>query len=156
MEVKFPLVISDKYENCNKLLGSGGFANVILAEHRVTSEKVAVKLLNKSSLKDDLKRATTEIEIHRTLHHQNICQLYDVYEDTEYIILILEYASGGELFDYIVSKKYLPEDEARVIFRQILSALSYLHSCGYAHRDLKPENILIDESSNLLVDLISY
>ncbi|XP_062455787.1 maternal embryonic leucine zipper kinase [Rhea pennata] len=63
--------------------------------------------------------------------------------------MVLEYCPGGELFDYIVSKDHLSEEEARVFFRQIVSAIAYVHSQGYAHRDLKPENLLIDDGHNL-------
>ncbi|XP_065513117.1 maternal embryonic leucine zipper kinase [Caloenas nicobarica] len=67
--------------------------------------------------------------------------------------MVLEYCPGGELFDYIISKDRLSEEEARVFFRQIVSAIAYVHSQGYAHRDLKPENLLIDEEHNLkLID----
>ncbi|XP_063176157.1 maternal embryonic leucine zipper kinase-like isoform X2 [Chroicocephalus ridibundus] len=67
--------------------------------------------------------------------------------------LALGYCPGGELFDYIISKDRLSEEEARVFFRQIVSAIAYVHSQGYAHRDLKPENLLIDKEHNLkLID----
>uniref|UniRef100_A0A674JR53 non-specific serine/threonine protein kinase n=1 Tax=Terrapene triunguis TaxID=2587831 RepID=A0A674JR53_9SAUR len=63
------------------------------------------------------------------------------------------YCPGGELFDYIISKDRLSEEEARIFFRQIVSAIAYVHSQGYAHRDLKPENLLIDAEHNLkLID----
>uniref|UniRef100_A0A671M8Z4 non-specific serine/threonine protein kinase n=1 Tax=Sinocyclocheilus anshuiensis TaxID=1608454 RepID=A0A671M8Z4_9TELE len=67
--------------------------------------------------------------------------------------MVLEYCPGGELFDYIIAKDRLSEEETRVFFRQIISALAYVHSQGYAHRDLKPENLLIGEDHNLkLID----
>lgn len=65
----------------------------------------------------------------------------------------MEYCSGGELFDHIVEKEKLNEDEARYFFRQVVSAVSYMHDEGFAHRDLKPENILLDKHQNLkLID----
>ena len=67
--------------------------------------------------------------------------------------MVLEYCPGGELFDYIVDRERLSEDESRSFFRQIVAAVAYIHQSGYAHRDLKPENILIDEDQNLkLID----
>uniref|UniRef100_A0A8C0KZH6 non-specific serine/threonine protein kinase n=1 Tax=Canis lupus dingo TaxID=286419 RepID=A0A8C0KZH6_CANLU len=67
--------------------------------------------------------------------------------------MILKYCPGGELFDYIISQDRLSEEETRVVFRQILSAVAYVHSQGYAHRDLKPENLLFDEYHKLkLID----
>lgn len=89
----------------------------------------------------------------KDLRHQHICQLMQVIETEDKIFMVLEYCPGGELFDYIVAKDRLPEDEARYFFRQIISALAYIHSKGYAHRDLKPENLLLDENNRLkLID----
>ncbi|XP_030920650.1 maternal embryonic leucine zipper kinase isoform X1 [Geospiza fortis] len=89
----------------------------------------------------------------KDLSHQHICQLYHVIETPKKIFMVLEYCPGGELFDYIISKDHLSEEEARIFFRQIVSAIAYVHSQGYAHRDLKPENLLIDEEHNLkLID----
>ncbi len=67
-----------------------------------------------------------------------------VVETDEKMFLVMEYATGGELFDYIVTRGRLKEDEGRVFFRQIVAAVAYCHSKGYAHRDLKPENLLLD------------
>ena len=94
-----------------------------------------------------------EINAMKDLRHQHICQLMQVIETDEKIFMILEYCPGGELFDYIVAKDRLSESEARFFFRQIISALAYIHSKGYAHRDLKPENLLLDDNQCLkLID----
>ncbi|XP_006863170.1 PREDICTED: maternal embryonic leucine zipper kinase isoform X2 [Chrysochloris asiatica] len=108
-----------------------------------------MKLLGQS----DLPRIKTEIDALKNLRHQHICQLYHVLETASHIFMVLEYCPGGELFDYIISQDRLPEEETRVVFRQIVSAVAYVHSQGYAHRDLKPENLLFDEYHNLkLID----
>ncbi|XP_061181853.1 maternal embryonic leucine zipper kinase-like isoform X3 [Saccostrea echinata] len=134
-------------------IGSGGFAKVKLAYHALTGEKVAIKIMDKRSLGEDLPRVKTEIEAMKDLCHQHICKLYQVIETETKFFMILEYCPEGELFDYIVSKDKLSEDEARIFFRQIVSAVAYIHSQGYAHRDLKPENLLLDEDQNLkLID----
>ncbi|XP_037530892.1 maternal embryonic leucine zipper kinase [Nematolebias whitei] len=89
----------------------------------------------------------------KNLSHQHVCRLYHVIETSSQIFMVLEYCPGGELFDYIIAKDRLSEQETRVFFRQIVSAMAYVHSQGYAHRDLKPENLLIDEDQNLkLID----
>uniref|UniRef100_A0A8D2ELX1 non-specific serine/threonine protein kinase n=1 Tax=Theropithecus gelada TaxID=9565 RepID=A0A8D2ELX1_THEGE len=108
-----------------------------------------MKLLGQS----DLPRIKTEIEALKNLRHQHICQLYHVLETANKIFMVLEYCPGGELFDYIISQDRLSEEETRVVFRQIVSAVAYVHSQGYAHRDLKPENLLFDEYHKLkLID----
>ncbi|XP_062604583.1 maternal embryonic leucine zipper kinase-like isoform X2 [Saccostrea cucullata] len=134
-------------------IGSGGFAKVKLAYHALTGEKVAIKIMDKRSLGEDLPRVKTEIEAMKDLCHQHICKLYQVIETETKFFMILEYCPEGELFDYIVSKDKLSEEEARIFFRQIVSAVAYIHNRGYAHRDLKPENLLLDEDQNLkLID----
>lgn len=134
-------------------LGSGGFAKVKRALHLVTGEQVAIKIMDKDALADDMSRVRLEIAAMKELTHQNICKLYQVIETSTKMYLVLEYCPGGELFDYIVEKERLSEDEARRFFRQIVSAVGYVHSQGYAHRDLKPENLLLDENRNLkLID----
>ncbi|XP_037621832.1 maternal embryonic leucine zipper kinase isoform X1 [Sebastes umbrosus] len=142
-----------KYYEVYETIGSGGFAKVKLGRHLLTGEKVAIKIMNKKDLGDDLPRVKVEIEAMKNLSHQHVCRLYQVIETSTQIFMVLEYCPGGELFDYIISKDRLSEEETRVFFRQIVSAMAYVHSQGYAHRDLKPENLLIDENHNLkLID----
>ncbi|XP_017797210.1 PREDICTED: maternal embryonic leucine zipper kinase-like [Habropoda laboriosa] len=136
-----------------KTVGSGGFAKVKLATHIATGEKVAIKIMDKTALGDDLPRVKLEVEALKTLLHQHICRLYQVIETESHYFMVIEYCSGGELFDHIVEKNRLSETESRKFFRQIVSAVAYLHSLGYAHRDLKPENVLLDREENLkLID----
>lgn len=134
-------------------IGKGGFAKVKLGIHVLTGEKVAVKIMDKETLGDDLPRVKLEIEAMKSLSHQNICKLYQVIETEKKILMVLEHCPGGELFDYIVAKDKLSEQEARAFFRQIVAAIAYIHHQGYAHRDLKPENLLLDNDQNLkLID----
>ncbi|XP_029003612.1 maternal embryonic leucine zipper kinase [Betta splendens] len=142
-----------RYYEVYETIGSGGFAKVKLGRHILTGEKVAIKIMNKKDLGDDLPRVKVEIEAMKNLSHQHVCRLYQVIETSTQIFMIIEYCPGGELFDYIIAKDRLSEEETRVFFRQIVSAMAYVHSQGYAHRDLKPENLLIDEDHNLkLID----
>ncbi|XP_057313199.1 maternal embryonic leucine zipper kinase-like [Hydractinia symbiolongicarpus] len=144
----------DDYEDKNEKLGEGGFAEVYLAEHKQTGMRVAVKVMNKAMLENmgDLHRAYREIDAMKRLGcHQHICQLYQVVETDKDIFLVLEYISGGELFDYIVSREKLSEKESRSFFRQIVSAAAYIHSKGLAHRDLKPENMLLDSNNSIKI-----
>ncbi|XP_019518818.1 PREDICTED: maternal embryonic leucine zipper kinase [Hipposideros armiger] len=142
-----------KYYELYETIGTGGFAKVKLACHILTGEMVAIKIMDKSALGSDLPRIKTEIDALKNLRHQHICQLYHVIETANKIFIVLEHCSGGELFDYIISQDRLSEEETRVVFRQIVSAVAYVHSEGYAHRDLKPENLLFDEYHKLkLID----
>ncbi|KAM5331004.1 maternal embryonic leucine zipper kinase isoform 1-T4 [Glossophaga mutica] len=134
-----------QYYELYETIGTGGFAKVKLARHILTGEMVAIKIMDKNALGSDLPRIKTEIDALKNLRHQHICQLYHVLETANKIFIVLEYCPGGELFDYIISQDRLLEEEARVVFRQIVSAVAYVHSQGYAHRDLKPENLLFDE-----------
>ncbi|KAJ6652902.1 hypothetical protein lerEdw1_010513 [Lerista edwardsae] len=131
-----------KYYELHETVGTGGFAKVKLARHLLTGEQVAVKIMDKLALGDDLPRVKTEIEAMKSLSHQHICRLYHVIETPKKIFMVLEYCPGGELFDYIIAKDRLAEEEARGFFHQIVSAIAYVHSQGYAHRDLKPSILL--------------
>lgn len=149
--VRYP-ALDDDYV-VKETIGSGGFAKVKLGEHRQTGEPVAIKIMDKAGLGEDLPRARLEVETLKKLRHQHICQLYQVIETDEKIFMVLEHAPGGEVFDYIVARDRLKEPEARQFFRQILSAVAFVHDTGYAHRDLKPENLLLDEDNQIkLID----
>ncbi|KAB0791956.1 hypothetical protein PPYR_13917 [Photinus pyralis] len=136
-----------------KTIGCGGFAKVKLATHTATGGKVAIKIMEKTCLGKDLPRVKLELKALKTLSHKNICKLYQVLETETHFFIVTEYCAGGELFDHIVERNRLSEHESRKFFRQILSAVAYLHSLGYAHRDLKPENILLSSDQSLrLID----
>lgn len=129
------------------------FCKVKLATHLATGEKVAIKIMDKGILGADLPRVKLELKALQNLSHENICKLYQMIETESHFFIVMEYCSGGELFDHIIEKNRLTESESRMFFRQIISAVAYLHNLGYAHRDLKPENILLDKYQNLkLID----
>ncbi len=96
-----------------------------------------------------MKRIKREIKIHKQLKHPNIAQLYEIVETEDFLYLILEYWNGGELFDYIVSKKKLDEKEAWKYFQELISGIEYLGKRFVSHRDLKPENLLIDYNKSI-------
>ena len=87
----------------------------------------------------------------KILRHPNIVHLYSVIQTNQYIYLIMEYISGKELFDYIVLKKRLQENEACKFYQQIISGIEYLHKLKIVHRDLKPENLLLDSKKNIKI-----
>ncbi|KHN74812.1 NUAK family SNF1-like kinase 1 [Toxocara canis] len=141
--------IKQRFEIIRKL-GSGTYGKVSLAYDHKNEREVAVKLIKKSAIenKQDLVRIRREIRIMSALKHPNIIQIFEVFENRDKIILVMEYASGGELYDYVSTYGSLPEPEARRIFRQITSAVLYCHKHKVAHRDLKLENILLDADNN--------
>lgn len=83
------------------------------------------------------------------------CFSSTVFENREKMVLVMEFAAGGELYDYLSERKVLTEEEARRIFRQIATAVYYCHKHKICHRDLKLENILLDENGNAKVSLSS-
>ena len=124
---------------------------VKLATHAVTGHKVAVKILNKAKIKQlgMEEKVQREINILHLCTHPHIIRLYEVVDTPTDIFLVNEYVSGGELFDYIVSKGRLSPDEARNFFHQIISGVEYCHFQKIVHRDLKPENLLLDANKNI-------
>ena len=92
-----------------------------------------------------------EIVIMKLIDHPNIMRLYDVWETSGELYLIMEYVEGGELFDYICEQGRLGSDEALDYFQQLIGAMDYCHRFNIAHRDLKPENLLLDKDKNLKV-----
>lgn len=97
------------------------------------------------------RRPTPKAGIAQTLKHPNIVRLYDVIETDKYIGIILEYASGGELFDHILAHRYLREKDACKLFSQLISGVWYIHQKKIVHRDLKLENLLLDRHRNVII-----
>ncbi|KAI5626761.1 MAP/microtubule affinity-regulating kinase 4 isoform X3, partial [Silurus asotus] len=135
-----------------KTIGKGNFAKVKLARHILTGREVAIKIIDKTQLNPtSLQKLFREVRIMKSLNHPNIVQLFEVIETEKTLYLIMEYASGGEVFDYLVAHGRMKEKEARAKFRQIVSAVHYCHQKKIVHRDLKAENLLLDADSNIKI-----
>ncbi|XP_057253124.1 MAP/microtubule affinity-regulating kinase 3 isoform X14 [Pezoporus wallicus] len=117
-----------------KTIGKGNFAKVKLARHILTGRELF-----------------REVRIMKILNHPNIVKLFEVIETDKTLYLIMEYASGGEVFDYLVAHGRMKEKEARAKFRQIVSAVQYCHQKHIVHRDLKAENLLLDADMNIKI-----
>ena len=153
------LSLSDDINNykMDKKIGEGQFSKVYLAEHKLTSEKVAIKIIfkNDNITKETLSRIKSEIEILKRVKHNNICKLISVIETNERIYLIEEYIEGNDVLFFINQSDKIEIKIKKVCyyFRQIISSIEYIHSSGIAHRDLKPENILINSKDEIkLID----
>uniref|UniRef100_A0A8C5HWD8 non-specific serine/threonine protein kinase n=1 Tax=Gouania willdenowi TaxID=441366 RepID=A0A8C5HWD8_GOUWI len=121
-----------------KTIGKGNFAKVKLARHVLTGREVRTFLFR-------------EVRIMKILNHPNIVKLFEVIETEKTLYLVMEYASGGEVFDYLVAHGRMKEKEARAKFRQIVSAVQYCHQRRIVHRDLKAENLLLDADMNIKI-----
>uniref|UniRef100_A0A671Q4X6 MAP/microtubule affinity-regulating kinase 3 n=1 Tax=Sinocyclocheilus anshuiensis TaxID=1608454 RepID=A0A671Q4X6_9TELE len=135
-----------------KTIGKGNFAKVKLAKHVLTGKEVAVKIIDKTQLNSSsLQKLFREVRIMKLLNHPNIVKLFEVIETDKTLYLVMEYASGGEVFDYLVAHGRMKEKEARAKFRQIVSAVQYCHQKCIVHRDLKAENLLLDADMNIKI-----
>ncbi|XP_069063238.1 serine/threonine-protein kinase MARK2 isoform X9 [Pleurodeles waltl] len=135
-----------------KTIGKGNFAKVKLARHVLTNKEVAVKIIDKTQLNSSsLQKLFREVRIMKVLNHPNIVKLFEVIETEKTLYLVMEYASGGEVFDYLVAHGRMKEKEARAKFRQIVSAVQYCHQKLIVHRDLKAENLLLDADMNIKI-----
>ncbi|BAM40130.1 calcium-dependent protein kinase [Theileria orientalis strain Shintoku] len=148
--------IEDVYDLAEDKLGKGSYGNVIKGVHKQSGATRAVKIIRKAKIENAM-RMKREIQIMKKLDHPNIIKLFEVYEDAEYLYLVMEMCSGGELFDRIVSKGSFSENYAAFIMRQVFSAIAYCHSKNVLHRDLKPENILYcNNTSSSTIKIIDW
>uniref|UniRef100_W5L1T9 non-specific serine/threonine protein kinase n=1 Tax=Astyanax mexicanus TaxID=7994 RepID=W5L1T9_ASTMX len=135
-----------------KTIGKGNFAKVKLARHVLTGREVAVKIIDKTQLNP------TSLQKVLSCNCYIMCllfcfsvKLFEVIETEKTLYLVMEYASGGEVFDYLVAHGRMKEKEARAKFRQIVSAVQYCHQKKIVHRDLKAENLLLDADMNIKI-----
>ena len=142
--------------NIRGIIGKGTFSVVKLGENKATKEKVAIKILQKNKIlsKEDLVRIEREIHILRRLNHPNVIKIHHIFEDQKNFYIIMEFCENGELFNRIVEKKFLTEEEASIFYYQLINGLEYIHKNNIVHRDLKPENLLL--SKNDLLKIIDF
>nr|ACN36644.1 unknown [Zea mays] len=133
----------DKYEAVRDI-GSGNFGVARLMRNRETRELVAVKCIERGHRIDE--NVYREIINHRSLRHPNIIRFKEVILTPTHLMIVMEFAAGGELFDRICDRGRFSEDEARYFFQQLICGVSYCHYMQICHRDLKLENVLLDGS----------
>jgi len=126
------------------LIGHGAFALVFRGRKKKTHEPVAIKQIALKSVPGKLSNIRQkEIHILKELKHPNIVQLYDYLETKSDIFLIMEYCNGGDLGDYLLTKKTLSEDSICHLARHIAGSLRVLRQHHIIHRDVKPQNLLL-------------
>lgn len=151
-------------------VGKGASGRVKIARHKHTGQFAAVKILplaplmsSRASLATQQQKSAKqrlgidrEITMMKLMNHPNILRIYDVYEGSKELFLVLEYVEGGELFDFLVNKGRLAPIEALAFFKQIVYGLNYAHTFSIIHRDLKPENILIASISPPVIKIADW
>ncbi|KAL5713446.1 cAMP-dependent protein kinase [Ranunculus cassubicifolius] len=152
MSVSRSRVRIGKYE-VGRTLGKGSFGKVKFARNDQTGENFAIKILEKDKLLERkmLDQIKHEISTMRLVRHPNVIHMFEVMASKTKIYIVLEFVTGGQLFDKIARSGRLKEDEARTYFQQLITAVDYCHSRGVYHRDLKPENLLLDANGMLKI-----
>ena len=137
-------------------LGQGTFGKVKLGIYIPNNEKVAIKILEKNRIveKDDEIRVKREFDMLAQFSHPNVILVAEIFESEDSYYSVMEFCEGGELFNYIVKKNRLSEDESAFFFYQLINGLEYIHSLGIVHRDLKPENLLL--TSDHILKIIDF
>jgi len=136
------------YEITPKLLGTGNFSQVKKGITKGTKEQVAIKIIDKKRVKHKPEMLSNEVEILIKIDHKNVIKLLDLFDTNDFLYLVMELVTGGELFDRIVERESYSEADAKEVMRQLLNAIQYIHAHDIVHRDLKPENLLLETEDN--------
>ena len=151
--------IKERYK-IGKVLGSGSFASVRIAQHRKANVKCAIKIIKKDKVESQpilMDLMKSELKVLEDTSHPYLLRIYELLHDEQHFYIVSEYLKYGELYEYMVARPKsklgaLSENEIKSVAKQIFYGLCYMHSRNIAHRDLKPENILvgsIDKGSNV-------
>lgn len=147
--------VTDFYD-FGKVIGRGAYSEVYLARDQQRNELCAIKVLERSNA-EHAKLIDRELEVLRLLNHQNIVQIFDIFDSARETFVVMEFLAGGELLDMITESDHLPEKTSQHVIREVLQAVNYLHARGIVHRDVKPENILcVNRGHPLLVKLTDF
>lgn len=137
-KAKFDTRVTAKYD-IKALIGRGSFSRVVRVEHRISKQPYAIKMVDRVRGKEVCE---SELNVLRRVRHRYIIQLLEVFESRDKLYMVMELATGGELFDRIIAKGSFTERDATRVLHMVLDGIRYLHSLGITHRDLKPENLL--------------
>ncbi|XP_074439504.1 serine/threonine-protein kinase H1 isoform X3 [Larus michahellis] len=137
---KFDPRVTAKYD-IKALIGRGSFSRVVRVEHKATKQPYAIKMIE-TKYREGREVCESELSVLRRVRHTNIIQLIEVFETQDRVYMVMELATGGELFDRIIAKGSFTERDATRVLQMVLDGVKYLHTLGITHRDLKPENLL--------------
>ena len=135
-------------------IGQGAFGKVNLGLNVLTGRVVAIKSFKTTPIKKfqhRMKKIQYETELMKRFNHKNITKILEVFNDEEYMLIIMEYINGGNLFSFVKKRRKLSEKMAKFLFRQIILGIQHIHSKNVVHRDIKLENILIDFDNNVKI-----
>ncbi|XP_031618711.1 serine/threonine-protein kinase GL21140 isoform X1 [Contarinia nasturtii] len=138
-----PEIIQNNY-TLGPVIGDGNFAVVLKIKRKSDKKNFALKIIDKSKCKGKEHYIDAEIRVMKKLKHEQVMSLHLNFDTPANMFLILEYVSGGDLFDAITRVTRFSESEARLMIRHLASAMAYLHSLSIVHRDIKPENLLVE------------
>lgn len=135
------------------VIGDGAFSVVKLAKCSISGEFFACKIIPKERINTPnlFQRFENEIRINQQLHHPGVVTFIDLLQDENNYYVIFEFCPNGEIFQFIVDRSKLSEDEAKPLIRQLFETIKYIHMIGVTHRDLKPENLLIDKIGKIKI-----
>ena len=143
-----------KFYKYGRRLGKGAYGKVNLALHILTGRLVAIKSINKKNLKNEKqkKKILSETNIMKQLFSSNYTvKILETYETEKHFCIVMEYICGGDLLNYIRKRAKLTEPIAKILFKQIILCLKYIHSHNIIHRDIKLDNILIDLDNTIKI-----
>lgn len=147
-----PETTTDFYK-IGRMLGKGAFGKVNLGMHKLARKLVAIKSMNKQFLNDERskKKVMQEVSIIKRTRHPNVVKLYETFESDKHILFSMEMCAGGDLLNYVRKRRKLKEPVAKVLFKQIIEAIGYIHTRKIVHRDIKLDNILLDGKGNVKI-----